>query len=276
MKAKRFLQYLLVNDISWALLSPFLFVSRRIEASRINFKNRRIENENVTICKNIFKEKTVLHGMFKGMRYADIQATGSSVYAKLLGSYELEIASALKAFLKKKYATLINIGCDEGYYAVGITILCPHIHVYAFDCNKKAQVRCKLLAQTNNVSDRISVNGCFAISELPQNIAISKNLFIIDCEGCENELFTEKLIGITKNADLIIELHYQKHPLVLSKIENLLSHTHKITLLTALSDHERIMHYQFDELNQLTYQQKHFILNERNGFMQWLIAESIN
>ena len=35
------------------------------------------------------------------------------------------------------------------------------------------------------------------------------------------------------------------------------------------------MIYQFPELADLTYEQKKFILNERNEFMEWFIAESI-
>lgn len=275
-KVKRFIQSLMVNDVSWFVVTPFLYFSRRLEASRINYKYRDIETENLSLCNKIFKEETVLHGLFKGMKYAGVHATGSSIYAKLLGSYELEISQHLQNLLKKEYTNLINIGCDEGYYAVGIALLFPNMKVYAFDCNKKAQERCKTLARINNVAKNTTVLGCFDSSKLPQPVTTSKNLFIIDCEGCENEIFSIDLIALTKHADLIIELHYKINPEVLSKLESIFSATHKLTLINALSDHERVMNYKFAELDNLSYRQKDFILNERNGFMQWLIAEAIS
>lgn len=275
LKVKRLFQFLFVNDICWLLLSPFVYVSRRLEVSRANYKSRKTEAKNIEICKKIFNEEIVLHGIFKGLRYTDIQATGSSVYAKLLGSYELEIVPVLQKLLQKNYTACVNIGCDEGYYAVGIANLCPQLEVLAFDCNKKAQERCKSLARINNVAQTVTVKGCFDINLLlPFNNAV-KRLFIIDCEGCEDEIFTEELIPIIKNTDFIIELHYQKHPQILSKLEAIFSATHEISLITALSDHERVMNYSFAELTNLSYKQKYFILNEREGFMQWFIAESI-
>ncbi|MBX2935201.1 MAG: hypothetical protein KF825_13230 [Ferruginibacter sp.] len=275
-KVKRFIQSLMVNDVSWFVVTPFLYFSRRLEASRINYKNRDIEAENISLCNKIFKEKTVLHGLFKGMKYAGVHATGSSIYAKLLGSYESEISQSLQNLLKKEYTNFINIGCDEGYYAVGIALLYPNSKVFAFDCNKKAQESCKTLARINNVANNITVMGCFDSSKLPKIDTTSKNLFIIDCEGCENEIFTAKMLAATKHADLIIELHYMVNPEVLSKLQSIFSATHKLSLINALSDYERVMNYKFAELDNLSYQQKDFILNERNGFMQWLIAEAIS
>lgn len=275
-KVKRVIQHLLVNDGSWFALTPFIYLSRRLEASRVNYKNRKREAECLLLCKKIFKEETVLHGMFTGMKYAGVHATGSSVYAKLLGSYESEISNSLQILLKKEYSILINIGCDEGYYAVGIAMHFPKLKVYAFDCNKKAQERCNTLARLNNVANNISVSGCFDIAQLPNWDEKTKSLFIIDCEGCENEIFTARLVAASKHADLIIELHYQVNPEVLSKLQSIFYATHKLSLINALSDHERVMNYKFDELDTLSYQQKDFILNERNGFMQWLIAEAIS
>ena len=272
---KRIFQFLLVNNINWLLLRPFVYVSKRLSLSRVNYENRKIEDENFSISKILFKEKKVLNGLFKGLQYNDVKATGSSIYAKLLGSYELEIMPAIEKLLAKRYDNFINIGCDEGYYAVSIARILPDIKVDAFDCNKKAQKRCKTLAMINKVQDRVVVRGCFSPEELLSYEKQSKILFLIDCEGCENEIVSKKLIQIFRTADFIIELHYRKHPLILSKLKKLFAETHKITLIKALSDHERVMIYQFPELADLTYEQKKFILNERNEFMEWFIAESI-
>lgn len=274
-RLKRTLQLLLVNDICWFIASPLIYVSKRLALSRENYKNRNNEDGNAAICNKIFSAKIILHGLFKGLIYNDIKATGSSIYAKLLGSYEMEIMPALQMLLTKSYNNFINIGCDEGYYAVGIARFLPGINVVAFDCNKKAQKKCKILAEINAVQDRVSVKGCFDINGLALINAQRKTLFIIDCEGCENVIITKEFIHIFPNADFIIELHYEQNPMILSKLNGLFTATHKVALIKALSDHERIRDYQFSELDNLTYEQKKFILNERDGFMEWFIAEAV-
>ncbi len=57
-------------------------------------------------------------------------------------------------------------------------------------------------------------------------------------------------------ADFTIELHYEQNPQVLSKMENLFAATHRISLIRALCDHERVMNYTFPELENLTYDPK--------------------
>src|SRR6188768_1189017 len=146
---KGFLQLLFVNDISWKLASPFVYVAKRLVQARSNYVNQK--SENLALCENIFSKKQVLNGLFKGLVYDDIRATGSRTYAKLLGSYELELIPVLKRLIAAPYSELINIGCDEGYYAVGLARLLPGLHVTAFDCNKTAREKCNSLALINGV-----------------------------------------------------------------------------------------------------------------------------
>src|SRR6478752_5182038 len=127
-RLKRTLQSLLVNDICWFIALPFVYAGKRLSLSRENYKNRKTEDENLAFCSEIFSARTVLHGPFTGLVYNGIEATGSSVYAKLLGSYETEIMPALETLLTKPYSNFVNIGSDEGFYAVGVARLSPGIH----------------------------------------------------------------------------------------------------------------------------------------------------
>ena len=272
MKIKRALQYLLVNDVCWFLLRPVTYIAKRLELSRENFLWRKQEDANEALCKKLFESKTVLNGPFKGMRMGDIRPTGSSIYSKLLGSYESEIMPELAKLLGQKYDYLINVGSDEGYYAVGIARLQAGIKVYAFDCSVAAQERCKSLAVLNNVSDQIATQGCFNERDLHTVTANERSLFIIDCEGCENAILTASLIQSFTSADFIIELHFERDPLIAEKLQAFFAPTHNVGLVRGLSDHERVMQYDFTEISGLDYEQKRYILNERNNFMQWLIA----
>lgn len=270
---KRILQLLLANDISWALASPFVYVTKRITRARDNYVDRR--SENYALCEKIFSEKQVLNGMFKGLLYADIRATGSRTYAKLLGSYEMELLPALEKLAAVPYNNLINIGSDEGYYAVGMARRMPGLNVIAFDCNKTAREKCYALALLNGVQDRIKIKGCFSMNDLESSDKQGRCLIIIDCEGCENEIIDDRLVKEFANADFIIELHYEQNPHVLSKMEAVFAATHHISLIRALCDHERVMKYTFPELENLGYDQKKYIVTERDNYMHWLVAEAM-
>jgi len=270
---KRIMQLLLANDFSWALASPFVYVAKRISRARDNYMDKR--SENYALCENIFSKKQVLNGMFKGLLYADIRATGSRTYAKLLGSYEMELLPALERLTAVPYNNLINIGSDEGYYAVGLARLVPELNVIAFDCNKTAREKCTALALLNGVQDRIKVKGCFSMNDLEAHDKQGRCLVIIDCEGCENEIIDDRLVKEFAKADFIIELHYEQNPQVLSKMENLFAATHRISLIRALCDHERVMNYTFPELENLTSDQKKYIVTERDNYMHWLVAEAV-
>jgi hypothetical protein len=274
MKKKRILQSILVNDITWFVIWPFVYLSNRLHASRLNYNNRKEEDNNLRIAESIFSSHTVLNGLFKGLRYGNVQGTGSSVYSKLLGSYEKEISEPLTQLLRdNNYQHCINIGSDEGYYAVGVATILPDVQVFAFDCDPTARKNCTALALLNNVSNRVHVKGCFATDELPE-IAHARTLFIIDCEGCENEIMTAQLINRFPISEFIIELHYKQNPLILEKLQGLFAKTHSLELINALPDHEKIMQYKFQELEGLTYKEKKYILEERDEYTQWLIARS--
>jgi hypothetical protein len=272
---KRLLQSLLVNDICWAVAAPFVYVAKRLVLSRENYTQRKTEDENIALCEKIFFKQEVKNGLFKGLQFNHIKPTGSSIYSKLLGSYELELEPVLKNLLTQNFIHLVNVGCDEGYYAVGIARILPGINVIAFDCNKNAQEKCRALASLNNVQQQVVVKSCFVENDIASIKNAGKTLFIIDCEGCEDTIITNNLIADFATASFVIELHYQQTPEILEKLQQMFGSTHHIMLVKALSDHERIMQYHFAELEGLSYQQKEFILTERNNYMEWLIAEPL-
>lgn len=63
---------------------------------------------------------TVRRGPFAGLRYPSHDAVGSSLWPKLLGSYEAELAPTFEALCATPYRTVVDVGAAEGYYAVGL------------------------------------------------------------------------------------------------------------------------------------------------------------
>ncbi|MDP6095842.1 MAG: hypothetical protein QGG67_07640 [Gammaproteobacteria bacterium] len=63
---------------------------------------------------------------------------------KLLGCYEQELHHVANSIAETGYKNVVNIGCAEGYYAVGLTRLLPEeIKTYAYDINPEARRICK-------------------------------------------------------------------------------------------------------------------------------------
>ena len=147
----------------------------------------------------------VLSGPFQGMPYGD-NALCSAYVAKLVGSYEEELHDIVQQIIEKRYSTVIDIGCAEGYYAVGLAVQMPDAQVYAFDVDEEAQHYCTELAQRNKVADRVKVRGLCDHATL-QKLCTPQTIVICDCEGCESHLLDPARAPALKQCDMLVELH---------------------------------------------------------------------
>jgi ribosomal protein L11 methylase PrmA len=128
------------------------------------------------------------------------------------------------------YPTILNIGCAEGYYAVGMARRMPSTQVLAFDLNPKAQNVCTALAQKNGVSDRIKVGALFRPEDF-QIYANQKVLVLCDIEGAEKELLNSEVAPSLKGMDLIVESHECLIPGLTQTLIERFKDTHQITLI---------------------------------------------
>src|SRR5262249_8007661 len=122
---------------------------------------RRVVQEAI---RDIFPTLTVRYGPFAGMRYPEAASVGSTLFPKLIGSYEREIRDVLEIIARTDYSEIVDIGCAEGYYAVGLAMTVPGARVLAFDTDEKAVRLCRRMAEINGVSDRVVV-GTFCDAE---------------------------------------------------------------------------------------------------------------
>lgn len=143
-----------INDSLIVRASNFVW-SARHEASDKHKEEQAVEK----IACNIFSGQVVLHGLFKGMKYPVMGAYCSVLYPKLLGSYERELEPLFLDLLQNNYTEIIDIGCAEGYYAVGLALKAPTARVYAFDINPHARQQCSDMAALNGVSTRLTVKA---------------------------------------------------------------------------------------------------------------------
>jgi hypothetical protein len=149
--------------------------------------------------------RVVLDGPFRGMRYPSGSLLNRHGIPIIFGTYELELHSIIEEVALKHYDRIIDIGCAEGYYAVGLALR-TGTKVYAFDCEPRERFYCRQMARENNVSDRVHVKSWCSRGTL-KRVALGRCLIVSDCEGFEAHLFSNAVIAKLKNSDLIIELH---------------------------------------------------------------------
>lgn len=146
---------------------------------------------------------TVQSGPFKGMKWLEQTSEGSFI-PKLLGAYELELHGAIKRVLAKDHRRIINIGCAEGYYAVGLARATIDAEIYAFDIDDQARALCAELAALNDVS--VIIDELCDHSRL-QNLAGPGALIFCDIEGAEVALLDPVCVPSLAESDLLVELH---------------------------------------------------------------------
>src|SRR6266576_2433358 len=145
---------------------------------------RQVRNQDeklMRIVRELFPTLTVANGPFEGMRYPAAESYGSMILPKLLGSYESELHRALEELFANRYSAILDIGCAEGYYAVGLGLRFARAHIYAFDTSPKARQMCAEMATLNGLGSRIHI-GSFCDAEILKSIPLGdKALIISDC-----------------------------------------------------------------------------------------------
>ena len=146
-------------------------------------------------------------GPFVGMQITD--GPDAFGFMRLIGTYEPELAPAIADLMATTaYDIVVNIGCAEGFYSVGLALGLPNTHVYAFDLSKKRQRLCMLNAQQNGVAGRVTVDGRCTCNKLDALLTPEKRaLLFLDCEGAEKELLRPDLAPGLLRADVVVECH---------------------------------------------------------------------
>jgi methylase of polypeptide subunit release factors len=96
--------------------------------------------------------------------------------AKLLGSYEEELHPVIAHALRSRPSIFVDIGCADGYYAVGFAQASPATTILAFDISRTARELCGELAVVNGVEARVQIAGGVtdrSLRELPSGAASS-------------------------------------------------------------------------------------------------------
>jgi len=173
----------------------------------------------------------IMQGPFAGMNYLE-SATEGALIPRLIGSYENELHPYFEKLIDSNLDCVIDIGCAEGYYAVGLARMIPSIKVYAYDIAKSARQACAELASRNDVTDRVIIGERFE----PDGFEAFKGrncLVMVDTEGAELDILQPDLSPELANMRIIVETHDMFTPGALNTLMERFGPTHDIERVDA-------------------------------------------
>jgi len=211
------------------------------------------------------QDLTVRHGPFQGMHYLN-QACGSRILPKVAGCYENRLHPWIEQAIQRGYRQVIDIGCAEGYYAVGMALRLPEANILAYDLNERARELCSELAEANGMGDPIKIQKECTHSEL-NRVGEKGCLVICDIEGSEDTLLDPDRAPALKHCDLIVESHDCLVPGISEALMERFSATHDIDSVTDAPPRTS----DFPILQEIADEDRQFIIDEeRPPGMRWL------
>lgn len=150
---------------------------------------------------------TVLHGPFAGLRYPP-RALGRvhHLVAKLLGSYERELAGIVAAQVARRPRAFVDVGSADGYYAVGFAYASPGTEVHAYDIDPVARRTVRALARANGAAGRLRLHSAANARRLAGH-GLDGAFVLSDCEGAELDVLGGEAVPALARATMLVELH---------------------------------------------------------------------
>jgi hypothetical protein len=164
------------------------------------------QNEVVGRLYDSTKDIRVLAGPFQGMRYFN-EVTWGSLIPKWVGTYEMELHPWIRQIVERPPRIVIDVGCAEGFYAVGLARLLPRVRVFAFDVDFISRQQLKKLSNLNRVADQIQIAGWCSHQEIERLAGGGDALLIADIEGHETVLLDPVACPSLATTRILVELH---------------------------------------------------------------------
>jgi hypothetical protein len=276
---KRMAHKVLNSDILW---ESRLGKQLKNEANAREAQERRLHQGEVmsdkvaTFVKEHLNDLTVKGGVFRGMKYPFVSSRGSMLIPKLLGTYEHELDQVISKLRSNDYDWIVDVGCAEGYYAVGCALIWPKAKVYAYDVDSFARNDARRMAEINDVGNRVEFRTLFMLSDLRWLDKKGKGLLICDAEGAEEKIFLESdYLDLLRDVDLIIECHDYLIPGISQRLARILSSekTHRIEEIDSVGDYLRPQMCLPAMLEQFPIETQIWAMAElRPSQMRWLAA----
>lgn len=263
--------------IVWKLFRPLAEIfadlyqnekKERILTSYEEFKNKYL----------YLFSKGVRRGPFVGLKYPFLSAIYSAFFPKVLGYYEMELHPAIDSLKQKQYTSILDVGCAEGYYAVGFAKMFPTAKLVAYDLDPLAREKTIEMALANDVpvGEKFEIKDFCSSEELLRLDPVKKHLIFSDCEGFEGELFTKEVISHLSNSDFVVEVHDFVFPGLCDELVAKFSGTHQVEVIKSIHDLYRYRSIDDEEIKKLDLKDQIELLAEkRPSQMEWLFCTSL-
>lgn len=172
---------------------------------------------------------TIPNGPFAGMHYTGPASEGGRA-PRMLGLYEASLHPLIERIIDRAYPQVIDVGCAEGYYAVGLARRMPDARILARDADARARTLCADLARANDVEDRIEIGGAMAGADFDICHA-ADSVVICDIEGAEDAVLDPAAAPGLLAADILVEVHDCFAPGLSGRIAARFAATHQIQRL---------------------------------------------
>lgn len=251
---------------------PIVYLNNHVQAIKKEQTAIDLSNKNDAKLIAFVGEPIVKNGLFKGMKYPSFDSVCSTIFPKIIGSYEAELNDTIQHIIQNNYDVIIDVGCAEGYYAVGLAMQ-TNATVIAYDTDEKARTLCLEMATLNGVQNKVQIKETFTTDDIKKLDATKKIVIICDCEGYEKNLFIKECIPYLKNVDILIETHDFVDLTISSTISSLLSGSHHIQTIASLDDNLKAKYYQYKEAAQQDiFTKKELFAEVRPCTMEWIWA----
>jgi hypothetical protein len=153
-------------------------------------------------------QHTVERGVFTGMKLHPESAFGVDQFTMLSGLYELELYNLIASAAKKDYDAFVDVGCANGFYAVGFARISQRSQVIAYDIDELSRRTTALNAELNGVAHRIAIKKSATPDGLNSLIERYSKVFLLaDIEGGEVGLIDPSKCPALYKCDLLVEVH---------------------------------------------------------------------
>lgn len=168
----------------------------------------------------------VMTGPFEGMKVLEEVAwEDGNLGTKVLGCYEQELHGFIESEIKRlkeldRPPRILDLGCSEGYYAVGMARRLPGAHVIAMDQSEEALRITQAAAMANGVPMQTT-------KECPYDF--EPDTVICDCEGGEITYLDMEKFPALKRAVIMVECHdNEDNPYITESMANRFEKTHVV------------------------------------------------
>jgi hypothetical protein len=156
-------------------------------------------------------------GPFAGMKMSREAAWGVDFSSRLLGAYERELHPYFRELATPSTPLIVDVGCADGYYVVGLARLAAAARVVAYDIDTEARRVTSELALLNGLADRVAVRSRCRPHDLER--LEPGTVVLMDCEGAEAALVTQSVADSNPGVHFIVECHESVVPGVTEMLE---------------------------------------------------------